>query len=162
MAPVDVHEQLKALIELQAVDKQLYDLTRQRQAKPAQIERLKAEHQHETQRVKECEAQLKALQLRRSSMEGDLAAKEGQVKKLQMQLYQVKTNKEPSLAFSRRNLETRQKSRTARTLTTVGRCPPLQGSSPLVLLTDPGAIEQIAALPLPWPSPRGGRETSSL
>lgn len=97
MAPVDIHEQLKALIELQTVDKQLYDLMRQRQAKPAQIERLNADHQHETQRVKECEAQLKALQLKRSSMEGDLAAKEGQVKKLQMQLYQVKTNKDYSV-----------------------------------------------------------------
>ena len=68
MAPVDIHEQLKALIELQTVDKQLYDLMRQRRAKPAQIERLNADHQHETQRVKECEAQLKALQLKRSSM----------------------------------------------------------------------------------------------
>lgn len=94
MTVVDVHEQLKALIELQAVDKQLYDLTRQRHAKPAQIERLKTDHQHETQRVKELEAQLKALQVKRGSMEGDLAAKEGQVKKLQMQMYQVKTNRD--------------------------------------------------------------------
>ncbi|MBI4227604.1 MAG: hypothetical protein HY600_04985 [Candidatus Omnitrophica bacterium] len=94
MTAVDIGEQLKALVELQALDKQIYDLQRRRQAKPPQIEQLKAAHQAQTQRVKDAEAQLKALQVKRGSMDGDLAAKEAHVKKLQMQLYQVKTNKE--------------------------------------------------------------------
>lgn len=94
MSAVDIHEQLKTLIELQALDKQIYDLTRQRRAKPLQAEQLKAAFQQASQRVKDAEAQLKTWQVKRASMEGDLAAKEGNVKKLQMQLYQVKTNKE--------------------------------------------------------------------
>lgn len=94
MPTVDIGEQLKALIELQAVDQQLYDLRRQRQAKPVQIEQLKAAQLAERQRVKAAEEQAKTLQVTRAHMEGDLAAKEGAVKKLQMQLYQVKTNKE--------------------------------------------------------------------
>lgn len=92
--PVDVHEQLKALIELQALDKRIYDLKRRRQSKPPQIEQLRTAFQQLTQRIKDAEAQLKALQVKRASMEGDLAAKESNVKKLQTQLYQVKTNKE--------------------------------------------------------------------
>lgn len=94
MPTVDVGEQLKALIELQAVDKQLYGLRRQRQAKPIQIEQLKAALQAERQQVKALEEQAKVLQLKRANMEGDLAAKEATVKKFQGQLYQVKTNKE--------------------------------------------------------------------
>ncbi len=94
MTTTDIGTQLKVLIELQVLDKQLYDLKRRRQAKPAQIEQLKAAHQAEAQHAKDLEAQLKALQVKRGSLEGDLAAKEGSVKKLQGQLYQVKTNKE--------------------------------------------------------------------
>lgn len=96
MAAIDVGEQLRTLVELQVVDKQLYELRRQRQAKPAQIEQLKAAHQAETQQGKALEEQVKALQVKRGGMEGDLAAKEANVKKLQMQLYQVKTNREYS------------------------------------------------------------------
>lgn len=94
MPAIDIGEQLKGLIELQTVDGQLYALRRQRQQKPAQIEQLKAAHQAEAQRVKTVEEQLKTLQVKRGSMEGDLSAKEANVKKLQMQLYQVKTNRE--------------------------------------------------------------------
>lgn len=94
MTTVDVGEQLKALIDLQEVDRALYDLRRRRRAKPAEIERLKAAYQQEVQRVKGLEEELKAIQVKRANLEGDLAAKEANVKKLQMQLYQVKTNKE--------------------------------------------------------------------
>lgn len=94
MATIEVGVQLKALIELQALDKQLYDLRRRRQAKPVQIEQLKAAHQADAQHARDLDAQLKMLQVKRGSLEGDLAAKEGGVKKLQGQLYQVKTNKE--------------------------------------------------------------------
>ncbi len=94
MAAVDIHEQLKTLIELQAIDKQLYDVRRAREAKPVRIAQLRAAHEAQTQQVKAAEAELKTLQLKRAGMEGDLAAKEGGVKKLQMQLYQVKTNRD--------------------------------------------------------------------
>lgn len=94
MAAVDIGAQLKGLMELQVVDKQLYDLRRQRQAKPVQIASLNAARQAEQQQVTLLEQSLKALQVRRGGMEGDLSAKEAAVKKLQGQLYQVKTNKE--------------------------------------------------------------------
>lgn len=94
MTAVDIGEQQKSLIELQAVDHQLYQLKRQRAAKPVQIEQLKAAFQTETKQVTVLEEQVKALQVKRNGMEGDLAAKEASVKKLQGQLYAVKTNKE--------------------------------------------------------------------
>ncbi len=94
MTAVDIGEQQKALIELQAVDHQLYQFKRQRAAKPVQIEQLNAAFQAETQQVTALEEQVKALQVKRNGMEGDLAAKEANVKKLQGQLYAIKTNKE--------------------------------------------------------------------
>jgi len=94
MTAIEIGEQLKVLIELQTVDRQLYDLRRQREQKPVQIERLTAAHATEARQVTALEEQLKALQVKRGSMEGDLAAKEASVKKLQMQLYQIRTNKE--------------------------------------------------------------------
>ena len=82
------------LAALQTVDKQLYDVKRQRATKPTYIEHIKSEFQVEAQKTKAVEEQIRALQVKRGGMEGDLAAKEGSVRKLQMQLYQVKSNKE--------------------------------------------------------------------
>jgi len=94
MTAVEIGEQQKALIELQMVDHQLYQLKRQRATRPIQIEQLKAAFHAETKQVTALEDQAKVLQVRRNGMEGDLAAKEASVKKLQGQLYAVKTNRE--------------------------------------------------------------------
>ena len=94
MTAVEIGEQQKALIELQAVDHELYQLKRQRAAKPVQIEQRTAAFQADAKQVTTLEEQVKALQVKRNGMEGELAAKETSVKKLQGQLYAVKTNKE--------------------------------------------------------------------
>jgi len=86
--------QLKTLMALQAVDAELYALRRQCQAGPVKIEQGKAVYDADAKRVRDLEGQLKVIQVRRGTMEGDLAAKEANVRKFQMQMYQVKTNKE--------------------------------------------------------------------
>ena len=96
MATVSIADQLKILIELQALDSQIYQLQRELALKPAEGTRLKAEHQQFTDGLKRMEEQYRALEVKRNQMEVDLGGKESQIKKLQGQLFQVKTNKEYS------------------------------------------------------------------
>lgn len=94
MQKVNVEEQLSQLMKLQALDTQLYRLRRDREAKPKLIEELKARRNEEEAAVKAIEEKLKANQIKRKQMELDLSSKEDGIKKLQTQLYQLKTNKE--------------------------------------------------------------------
>ena len=89
-----IQDQLGILKQLQAVDADLYRLRRERQAKPLLIEELTADLQAERQRLTQLEGQHKALQSQHKSQELELATHEEKIKKLQGQLFQVKTNKE--------------------------------------------------------------------
>lgn len=89
-------DQLKALIELQALDSQIYQLKRDLARKPEEASSLKAQHQKAIQEASVEEAQYKGLEVKRNQKEMDLGEKENQIKKLQLQLFQVKTNKEYS------------------------------------------------------------------
>src|SRR3989338_8624390 len=94
MQKINVEEQINLLIKLQAVDSRLYRLRREREAKPKLIEELEVRRDQEQVAVKNIEEKIKALQLRRKEKEIDLQEKEANVKKLQFQLFQIKTNKE--------------------------------------------------------------------
>ena len=94
MQKVNVEEQLAHLIKLQALDRRLYSLRRDRQAKPKLIEDLERRRNEEQAAVKAIEEKIKASQLKRKQRELDLQSKEDGIKKLQTQLYQLKTNKE--------------------------------------------------------------------
>jgi len=94
MQKINVEEQLSQLMKLQALDTQLYRLRRDRQAKPKLIEELETRRNEEAAAVKAIEEKLKANQVKRKQMELDLSSKEEGIKKLQTQLYQLKTNKE--------------------------------------------------------------------
>lgn len=94
MQKINVDEQLGHLIKLQALDVQLYRLRRERESKPRLIEELETRRNEEQAAVKALEEKIKANQLKRKQRELDLQAKEEGVKKLQVQLYQLKTNKE--------------------------------------------------------------------
>lgn len=96
MATVSIADQLKILIELQALDSQIYQLQRELAFEPVEGARLKAEHQQFAGSLKRMEEQYKTLEVKRNQMEIDLGEKENQIKKLQGQLFQVKTNKEYS------------------------------------------------------------------
>ena len=94
MATVSIADQLKLLVDLQKIDGEIFHLRRQLEANPAAAARLKEEHQRFTQGLQQAEARYKALEVKRNQKETDLGQKEEQIKKLQIQLFQVKTNKE--------------------------------------------------------------------
>lgn len=94
MQNINVEEQISLLIKLQALDTQLHRLRREREAKPKLIEELEVRRDQEQIAVKGLEERLKVLQVKRKEKEIDLQEKEENVKKLELQLYQIKTNKE--------------------------------------------------------------------
>lgn len=96
MSTVSIADQLKTLIELQKLDGEIYRLHRDLNAQPAQAARLKEDQAKRTQGLQAAEARAKSLELKRNQLETELGSQEQQIKKLQMQLYQVKTNKEYS------------------------------------------------------------------
>ena len=96
MSTVSITDQLKVLIELQALDGQIYRLRRELSRKPEEAAALKAQHQKAIQDASSAQDQYKALEVKRNQKEMELGEKESQIKKLQTQLFQVKTNKEYS------------------------------------------------------------------
>ena len=94
MTTASIADQLKVLVELQKLDGQIYGLRREFNAKPAEIARLKEDHARKNQGVQQAESRYKTLEVKRNQLETDLGQKEQQTKKFQVQLYQVKTNKE--------------------------------------------------------------------
>ena len=89
-------DQLDILKKLQTIDGELYRLRRQQEEKPKELERASADVAAQEARLRDAEAKLKTLQLTQKEQEVELQTKEANVKKLQGQLFQVKTNKEYS------------------------------------------------------------------
>jgi len=89
-------DQLEQLKKLQALDGELFRLRKLQEEKPRELEALTAVAAAQEARVKAADARVKSLQLAQKEKEGDLQTREGNVKKLQSQLFQVKTNKEYS------------------------------------------------------------------
>lgn len=87
-------EQLDILKQLQAIDAQLYQLRNEQQEKPLELERVQAQVAAQEERAKAAGERLKTLQLSQKEKEIELQTREGHVKKLQGQLFQLKTNKE--------------------------------------------------------------------
>src|SRR3989338_7425340 len=87
-------DQLELLKQLQELDGQLYRLHQQQEGKPRELERLEALVAAQAARVAGAEERMKTLQLAQKHKEVELQSREEQVKKLQGQLFQVKTNKE--------------------------------------------------------------------
>ena len=89
-----VGEQLLSLLKLQELDARIYQLLRSKSEKPLELEAFRKKRDLQKQWVTGDEKLLTALQVKRKNREGDLESKEGVIKKYQIQLYQVKTNKE--------------------------------------------------------------------
>ncbi len=87
-------EQLELLKKLQIIDGELHKLRREQDARPRQLEEARAALAAQDARVKATEARLKQVQLAQREKEMELQGREATVKKLQGQLFQVKTNKE--------------------------------------------------------------------
>jgi uncharacterized protein len=94
VSPLGLKPQIDGLIKLQAVDSEIYSLRAQKEAKPREIKALEAVFEEKKQSLAALEKSHLELQKKRKDAESELAAKEESSKKLQGQLYSLKTNKE--------------------------------------------------------------------
>lgn len=91
---IDLKSQLNNLVKLQTIDSEIYTLNNEKQAKPLEIKAAEEEFESKKKHLAELEKNLLDLQKARKEKELELAAKEEEAKKLQGQLYSLKTNKE--------------------------------------------------------------------
>ena len=89
-------DQMELLKQLQAWDGELYKLRRLQQEKPRELERVAADVASQEATLKAAEGHLSALQLSQKEKDMELQTREASIRKLQGQLFQVKTNKEYS------------------------------------------------------------------
>ena len=94
--PTAIHEQIKILVELQKIDSEIYHLKKELETHPVLKQKIEAAFEKKKAHLQAAEDEHKAAQLKQKQKEGDLQAKEEKIKKLQAQLYQLKTNKEYS------------------------------------------------------------------
>ena len=87
-------DQLDVLRQLQVIDGQLFQLRRQLEEKPRELDAANARVVAQEQRLKTAEERMRALQMSQKEKEIELQTREANAKKLQGQLFQVKTNKE--------------------------------------------------------------------
>ena len=89
-----IAEQLEMLLRLQEVDAEVYRLNREKGLKPAILDRSRQQLSAQKGRLETAEKELREFQVKRKAKEVELETREDQVKKYQVQLYQVKSNKE--------------------------------------------------------------------
>ncbi|MCX5707346.1 MAG: C4-type zinc ribbon domain-containing protein [Candidatus Omnitrophica bacterium] len=91
---VDLQSQIYNLVKLQTVDSEIYSLRSEKQHKPEEIKVLQAAFEAKKEHMAILEKASLDLQKQRKDKELELAVKEEAAKKLQGQLYSLKTNKE--------------------------------------------------------------------
>lgn len=94
MAIVDLKKQIVGLVKLQELDSEIYALGNEKAAKPHEIGALLASFEAKKQGLAELEKKSLEIQKQRKEKELELATNAEAVKKLQGQLYSLKTNKE--------------------------------------------------------------------
>jgi len=94
LANPDLKTQLSELIKLQQIDSDIYSLTKEKNIKPEEIKAIEAQFAEKKKTLADLEKALLDLQKQRKDKEGELATREEATKKLQTQLYSLKTNKE--------------------------------------------------------------------
>ncbi len=91
---VDLKSQLSELIQLQTIDSEIYVLKNEKESKPKEIEAIDAAFEEKKKNLAGLEETLLSFQKQRKDKELELASKEVNAKKLETQLYQLKTNRE--------------------------------------------------------------------
>lgn len=94
MPTIDLKAQINNLVQLQTIDSEIYALKYEKESKPEEIKTLQASFEEKKQRLASLEKNSLDLQKQKKDKELDLTSKEESMKKLQIQLYQLKTNKE--------------------------------------------------------------------
>jgi len=87
-------DQVELLKQIQAIDTELYRLRRQQRDKPRELEQATTQVNAQEKRLTAASERLTALQMAQKEKEMELQSREEHIKKLQGQLFQVKTNKE--------------------------------------------------------------------
>jgi len=90
----DIRTELTKLVELQGLDKRIFELDQKKRELPLLLERLQKAFEEKKANYKSLESNLQKTQLKQKEKEGDLNAKEEGIKKSQSQLGALKTNKE--------------------------------------------------------------------
>jgi predicted nucleic acid-binding Zn-ribbon protein len=94
MPTIDLKSQLSNLIQLQKLDTEIYALKAEKSLKPDELKTIEAAFEQKKQNLANLEKNSLDLQKQKKDKEGELAVKEEATKKLQTQLYTLKTNKE--------------------------------------------------------------------
>jgi len=94
LTTVDLKSQISNLSKLQTIDSELYALRAEKESKPLEVKALETSFEEKKEHLAALEKQLLDLQKQRKDKELELASKEESTKKLQTQLYSLKTNKE--------------------------------------------------------------------
>jgi predicted nucleic acid-binding Zn-ribbon protein len=94
VAVIDLKSEISQLIRLQTIDSEIYVLKNEKELKPKEIEAIEAALEEKKKHLAALEQTLLNFQKQRKDKELELASKEGSTKKLETQLYQLKTNKE--------------------------------------------------------------------
>ena len=91
---VDLKSQISQLVHLQTIDSEIYVLKNEKELKPKEIQAIDAAFEEKKKHLAALEQTLLSFQKQRKDKELELASKEESAKKLETQLYQLKTNKE--------------------------------------------------------------------
>jgi len=91
---IDLRSQINSLVRLQTVDTEIHALRAEKESKPQEIKALEVAFEEKKQHLATIEKNLLDLQKQRKEKELELGSKEEGAKKLQTQLYTLKTNKE--------------------------------------------------------------------
>ncbi|MEA3329010.1 MAG: C4-type zinc ribbon domain-containing protein [Candidatus Omnitrophota bacterium] len=89
-----IEKDIRLLIETQKLDAKIHSLKKDSEDKPRDLEKFKAEVQVKKENLAKAEGELKSIQVKRKDRELTLQKKEEDIKKYQVQLYQIKSNKE--------------------------------------------------------------------
>jgi len=94
LATIDLKSQIIGLVKLQELDSEIYALKNEKDAKPLEIKAIEESFEAKKQSLASLEKESLELQKQRKEKELELATNAEAVKKLQGQLYSLKTNKE--------------------------------------------------------------------
>lgn len=94
MTDISLQNTLKKLIELQKIDEEIYNYKTELKERPAELEELRVEFEAKKGRLHELEENAKSVLVQRKGVEIELQSKEDLIAKSNMQLSDIKTNKE--------------------------------------------------------------------
>lgn len=94
MTQISIKDQIKKLVDLQKIDAEIYNVNTGLTEKPALIEELKKKFEASKAHLNQLEEKFKGIQLHRKELELEMKTKEDAIAKSNIQLTQLKTNKE--------------------------------------------------------------------